>query len=56
MVLRVIHSVVVHVADVETPIIIHDFGGAHLSQVGIEFLRNKMADKMLRFISKFVNT
>ena len=28
----------------------------HLSQVGIEFLRNKMADKMLRFISKFVNT
>jgi len=27
MVLRVIHSVVVHVADVETPIIIHDFGG-----------------------------
>ena len=29
---------------------------SHLSQVGIEFLRNKMADKMLRFISKFVNT
>ena len=27
MVLRVIHSVVVHVADVESPIIIHDFGG-----------------------------